>query len=142
MKKRFLVVIALMAVVITLHNPIVAYFHLWSFDYRRSQDVTFKYNSLLNKAINSAQLAGWKNIPRSLSESYAPKETNIIKARFTRGAIFPTRQILLEYIVVERQDNTLIGGRVEYLDYLDIVYLYQISDSEYKYIGKFRKFLP
>jgi hypothetical protein len=139
MKKRFLAVIALTVVMITLYNPITSYFYLWSFDYHRGQDIAYKHNSFLRKAIDSAQLAGWNNVPLSILERYTPKEQNIIKARFTRGAIFPTRQILLEYIVGEHQDNTLSGGLV---GYLDIVYLYQTSDNEYKYIGKFRKFIP
>ncbi|NJM48884.1 MAG: hypothetical protein HC860_24195 [Alkalinema sp. RU_4_3] len=139
MKKRFLAIIALIVVTIAFYNPIVSYFYLWSFDYHRGQDVAYRHNSFLKKAIDSAQLARWNNVPLTISERYTPKEPNIIRARFTRGAIFPTRQILLEYIVAEHRDDTLSGGLV---GYADIVYLHQTSDGEYKYIGKFRKFIP
>lgn len=144
MRKNFLIAVALIALIASFRSPIVSYFHLWSFDYHRGWNVMYQDVGPLKEAITSAQYAGWNNVPLSIFEQYAPKGPNIVEVRFNRGAVFPTGQILLEYTVGEYESNISSGdiSSGTLIGYRDIVYMNQLSDGQYKYIRKFRRFIP
>jgi hypothetical protein len=134
MKKK-LMIILVVVLAVTQYNLMVAYFYLWSFDYHRQQNIEFIGNARLQRSIDHAQYANWNHVSSLIISEYQPKGDEIT-SRFKRCASFPTGEILLEFITAERQNNGTLK------DYLNIVYLKRISDTQYQRIGVFKRFLP
>ena len=137
-RKTFAIIISLFLVIVgwSQHYALKAYVNLLLFHVK---NLGMEENSLcLRQAINAAQNAHWVYVDSDVIERFKPQGTLTIKTELQRSASFPSGQILLEFLTVDRDDKSMTG----LADYLDVVYVQKNWGGDYQKIGTFRKFLP